>query len=83
MPEQPVNPYVQQPQQLPVQPPVQLPPQAMGGIASLTPQQEMGFQEPESGSFYGVSPEVLGMMWAPRQLAPQQQIPPPMPEELF
>ena len=73
MPEQPFGPQVP--------PPVQLPPQAVGGMASLVPQAGMEFPEPESGSYYGVSPEVLGMMWAPRQLAPQQQIPPPLPPE--
>lgn len=85
MPEQPFG-----PQQLPAQvpPKVQLPPQAMGGMASLTPQEGQPAQE--GGSFYEVSPEVMNMMWQPQpewlppqtRLTPQQQLELP-PEELY
>jgi hypothetical protein len=72
MPEEPINPFGPQPQQLPAQQPPQL-----GGLASLTPQE--GQLEPEGGSFYAVSPEVLEMMWAPK---PQQLVPQQLPEQL-
>jgi hypothetical protein len=72
MAEEQVNPFEQQP----AQPPKQF---AWGGMPTITPQE--GQQANEGGSFFQLSPEAMGMMWAPQQpgLMPQQQpqVPPP------